>query len=231
MNRSERLVWIAAALLVLVACSVWWALRTPTNSNTPIGEQAEVAAPVPPKSVATNEEPDPDRPGPKEIQPVGAASPDELYSLFSADANGRLVLSETTRLNIEKLHALNTPEDYVAKLKQLSNVLPAAAHAELLRLAGSYVEYIDSVHVTFPPDAEVETVGQAEAELKGLHELRLKHFGPNVTEAFYGQEERMNRRMIELMALEADPTIPLAEKAHRAQQLLSAEQNATETGR
>jgi lipase chaperone LimK len=159
-----------------------------------------------------------------EQMPKDAVDP-ELKSMFGADASGKLVLNESTRLNLEKLHALNTPEEFIDKLKRLSAVLPATAHAELLRLAASYVQYVDAVHATFPPEATVETVGQAEAELNGIHQLRIEHFGPEATEALYGAEMRMNRRLIELMALEADPSLSLAEKAHRAQMLMQSSQD------
>ena len=33
---------------------------------------------------------------------------EEIYTMFQADAQGNLILSETTRINIEKLSALNT---------------------------------------------------------------------------------------------------------------------------
>jgi len=53
---------------------------------------------------------------------------EEIYTMFQADAQGNLLLNETTRINIEKLFALNTPEELAEIIQKLSTVLPETAH-------------------------------------------------------------------------------------------------------
>jgi hypothetical protein len=146
---------------------------------------------------------------------------EELRTMFQVvDKRDDLVLDETARLNIEKLTALNTPEQLDEKFKKLSTVLPATAYQQLVELTETYNGYISSVKVNFPPEVEVNTVGEALDDLQRLHDLRVKYFGTNTAEAFYGKEERISQKLLELMSQEADPDMSLSEKAHKAQILL-----------
>jgi len=52
-----------------------------------------------------------------------------------------------------------------------------------------------------------------------LHSLRESHFGPEIATAFYGNEEKLSRELIELMRLEKDKSLTMSEKADRAQAL------------
>jgi len=147
---------------------------------------------------------------------------DDIYRMFSVDEHGYLALDKSTRLNIEKLTALNTPEELEEKLQRLATVLPPTAHRDLVYLIQSYNEYIIAAKETYPPGVEVETVEEAVAELDGLHDLREKHFGAEVAEAFFGEEERLSRQLLKLMALEAHEDMTMEEKAYWAQQLLQS---------
>jgi len=147
---------------------------------------------------------------------------DEIYTMFDVDKRGNLVLNASTRLNIEKLTALNTPEELREKLRKFSVVLPREAHRQLVYLIESFKGYIAAVKETHPPDAEIETLEEALDELAGIHALRVKYFGAKVAEAFFGEEDKMNRQLLGLMSVEADENMTLEEKAHKAQQLIES---------
>jgi len=143
-------------------------------------------------------------------------SSDELHSLFSADQRGDLVINETTRLSIEKLYALHTPEEREAKVNELSGVLPSEAHRQLVHFLDYFDKYVREAKIIYPPEAQTDSVDAALDQLDGLHDLRVSYFGADVAEAFFGREERVGRRMLDLMRLEKDDTLSLEEKAYRA---------------
>jgi len=65
-------------------------------------------------------------------------------------------------------------------------------------------------------------VEEAIAQIKGLHDLRVMHFGADVAKAFFAEEEKLTQQLLHLMSLEKDKNLSMAEKAHRAQQLLQS---------
>ncbi len=147
----------------------------------------------------------------------------ELAQMFQVDQRGNLVLNQLTRLNVEKLHAINTPQELNAKLQRLSQILPKTAYRQLVRLVDDYDKYIREVQHTQSGSKELTTVEEAVEELERLHALRVKYFGRNVAESLYGEEERMTRHIFELMALEADENMTLQEKADKALMLIQSD--------
>ncbi len=145
---------------------------------------------------------------------------EEIYTMFQADPQGNLVLGETTRLNIEKLYALNTPEELADKMQKLSKVLPETAHRQVGNLVDYFEKYTRNVKEIYPPDTEPTTMEDVLDRFKGMHDLRLMHFGADVTSAFYAEEEKQALQLLYLMAIEKDQSLSLDAKAQRAQQLL-----------
>ncbi len=141
---------------------------------------------------------------------------EELQKMFQTDEWGNLTLNEETRLNIEKIYALYTPEEREAKLRDLSTTLPPEAHRELVRFLNYFEDYVREAKILYPPDAGTISVDQAIDQLNGLHSLRVSYFGTDVAEAFYDREERIGRHMLELMRLEKDENLSPEEKAYRA---------------
>jgi len=147
---------------------------------------------------------------------------EEIYNMFQADGRRNLVLNEVTRINIEKLYALNTPEELAEKMQKLSTVLPATAHRQVGNLVDYFDKYVRDVKQIYPPDVETETVEDSLAQLKGTHDLRLMHFGADVASAFFADEEKLSLQLLYLMSLEKDKNLSIADKAHKAQQLLQS---------
>ncbi len=145
---------------------------------------------------------------------------EEIYTMFQADAQGNLLLNETTRINIEKLFALNTPEELAEKMQKLSTVLPETAHRQVGNLIDYFDKYTRNIKNIYPPDVEPATLEDVFTQFKGIHDLRLIHFGADVASAFYAEEEKQTLQLQYLMAIEKDKSLSLDEKAQRAQQLL-----------
>lgn len=145
---------------------------------------------------------------------------EEIYTMFQADAQGNLLLNETTRINIEKLSALNSPEELTEKMQKLSTVLPETAQRQVGNLVDYFDKYTRNIKDIYPPDIEPATLEDVLAQFKGMHDLRLMYFGADVASAFYAVEEKQTLQLLYLMAIEKDQGLSLDEKAQRAQQLL-----------
>jgi hypothetical protein len=125
---------------------------------------------------------------------------DNIYKMFQFDERDNLVLNESMRLNIEKLYALNTPEELDSKLQKLSTVLPPTAHRQLVRLIDYFDKYIMASKQIYPPDVAPANLENAFDQLEGLHSLRVMHFGSDVATVFFAAEEKLNRQLLEVVA-------------------------------
>ncbi len=142
-------------------------------------------------------------------------------SHFHADSAGKLVTNATTRGEMERLFALNTPQEARAQLHQIEKGLPPAAARELNDLYTRYAQYSTALHQAFPPGVAPANETEALKQLDGLHALRVEHFGAETANALYGAEEQTARQLIELMRAQNDPKLSLEQKAQLAQDAMS----------
>lgn len=138
---------------------------------------------------------------------------------FRVNDSERLVLDESTRLNMEALFARTERDRLAAAKQQAIEPLPAGAGEQAAELLEQYDNYQQAQRQAYPPGIAPATEEAALAELDGLHALRVAHFGPLVARALYGEEEAVSRQLVELMRLEKDQSLTMEEKAARAQQL------------
>jgi hypothetical protein len=143
---------------------------------------------------------------------------EETSEIFRTDTNGKLVLDEQTRLKLEAFFARTEPKDVGVAALELVQQLPAPAAAQALDVVDRYRNYQAAQDANYR-DEGPSTAEDAIVELESLHTLRVEHFGPEVAKAFYGDEERISRELIELMRLEKDQSLTMEEKADRAQRL------------
>jgi hypothetical protein len=234
--RQRCYIWLGIATVALVGAALIFVLAQHRNV-----QQAahEIAARNEPAPVAVSSE------SPASQAPAGqepAETPNQLQETvvirdppvaqsndktFRVNASGRLVLDETTRLNMEALFARTERNHLVEAKQQAIEPLPAAASAQAAELLEHYDNYLQAQKQAYPPGVAPATEEAALAELEGLHALRVAHFGPVVARALYGEEEAVSRNLVELMRLEKDQSLTVEEKAERAQQLLYP----TQTGR
>jgi hypothetical protein len=141
--------------------------------------------------------------------------------MFKADASGKLVVAERTRINIEKLYALNTPEELHPKLELVAQSLPPEAYRQVVDLLDRYKNFTLAARQTYPPGTAPVTVEDAITQHEGLKALRAAHFGPEAAEAMYGREERLGRQLLDFMNLEKHEGLTMDEKAIKAQEMLA----------
>lgn len=153
-------------------------------------------------------------------QPRADETSEDPAKMFAADAAGNLILSERTRLNVEKLSALYSAEERAQRLAIVEQVLPATAYRQLVELTESYRNLTLAARQQLPPGVAPASVEDAITQHELLHSLRVAHLGAAATDALFGEEERINRRLLDFMSLEQHEGMTLHEKAEKAQQLL-----------
>ncbi len=227
MRMNRLTVWGGGAVALALAAMLLWPQREPADitavdmlahdqraSTSPAGgvdsSPATVAAPA--AELAAERMPD-------------AITPDDDNSedpakMFRADAAGNLLLGERTRLNIEKISVLYTPEEQQERLAVIERTLPASAYRQLTDLLERYDNLMRDLKQALPPGREASTVEEAITQHESLHALRVAHFGADVAEALYGQEERIGRQLLDFMALERHEGLTMEERAMRAQEML-----------
>jgi hypothetical protein len=217
-NMKKRIVWVVLGLLVVGVATGYFLFRADVTAQHEIKETlARILSGTEPLEMPSSGLSTSDG-TPESVAEIE----DEIYTMFDVDKRGNLVLNAGTRINIEKLTALNTPEELKEKLRKFSVVLPPEAYRQLVYLIEDFKGYIAAVKGAYPPDAEIETVEEALDEMEGIHALRVKYFGAKVAEAFFAEEDKLNRQLLQLMALEADENMTMEEKAHKAQQLIES---------
>lgn len=212
---------VAAGLLV------WWAHERPAGDQPLRPDAAQIG----PTQTAAGELPAssfnwamPAGTSSTVSAPLGAPrSPLEgtAPSHFHADSSGKLVSNSSTRNELERLVALNTPQEARAQLQQLAKALPPAAARELNDLYAHYTQYSTALVQAFPPGVAPANEAEALKQLDGLHALRVEHFGAEMADALYGAEEKTARQLIELMRAQNDPKLTLEQKAQLAQEAMS----------
>ncbi len=220
---KKRILWVMLILVVVCGAAGYYLANGPVPGQQGRQSPAQMLAAtqlpgmtipeVPPASQTTE-------------SPTTAAAgenrnegKDDVSKMFQVDERGALVLNEKTRLNIESLTALNTPEELAAKLRKLSAVLPPQAYKQLAHLIDQFERYTTASKDIYPPDVAPSTIDQAVTELQGLHSLRVTYFGHDVASAFFSEEEKQGRQLLELMRKENE-NMTMDERAHRAQMQL-----------
>lgn len=230
--KKSTIVISGTAAITLIAV-VLWAQREPTETaplevdiHRRVQQQqpptAREAATESPSSTAVAQLPDARK---IESTSDAAALDEDEFSedpakMFRADETGNLVLKEQTRINIEKLSALYTPEERQQRLATIEQTLPPGAYRQLTDLLERYENFTRASRQALPPGREVSTVEEAIAQHDTLHALRVAHFGAEAAEAFYGKEEQIGRQLLDFMSLEQHEGLTMEEKAVKAQEML-----------
>jgi PAS domain-containing protein len=218
MNKRKALLIASLAALAVGGGLLFFRLEAPNPAPTESGAVASARAPQPGTQ--------PPQPAPVEAgaaQNDGASEYDpELDDgqvAFRADANGRIVMNEKTRLDLERLHALYTPPERERKMTEIAATLPPEAARQLYELMEQYQNYLAAMYQVYPPDREMTSVEQGVSQIDGMHGLRVQYFGEQAAAAMFGSEEKLQRELYRLMENEKDQSLTLEEKAERAQRI------------
>lgn len=158
------------------------------------------------------------RPGSAVVTPAAVNPLDTVAPpLCRATSRGDLLVNQQTRVDLERVYALNTQDEALAKLETCTSHLPLKAQRDVKNLYQQYVQYSKALQQTYPPGLNVGTVDEATQQLNGIHELRQQYFGAEGAEAMFGEEEKTTREMLVLMRQQSNAKLSLEERAERAQ--------------
>lgn len=228
LSRTGKL-GIAAATIAAVSLAIF-AYQTPELSPAVVVRPPQVKAPAVDGAQAptlaapvaaniaqpSSEQSVPSGVSSKEIM-AGQEASDRIA--FKLDAGGHIVTDEQARLNIEKLFALNTPEQRTAKQRELEDSLSPGAAREFADLMERYDNYQSASRQALPPGREMTTAEEGINEIEAQHTLRVQYFGADVAAGFFGSEEKVQRELLRLISLEKDQSMSMEEKALKAQAL------------
>ena len=217
--------WVSGALAVGAAVGlVIWLTPSSTDrlvaATTSTGAPTVVANEVREQAPLTLDSPFGSGPG---ASSAAGASPLSTMSppRFAADSRGKLVLNSDTHANLEKLLLQEDPQARQATMDQVAKSLPPQAAAELKVLADQFQQYSKALTQSISPENAPENEQEGLKLIDSLHTLRVSYLGAEATQAMFGEEEAATRQIIALMAADKDPTLTQAEKAERAQEVLS----------
>jgi hypothetical protein len=211
--------WITIAAIAIVGAAVVFVTRSPrdvdvpVSPNTPTGVSPSRSAQAPPSTSPMTPTADATSQAPER-----ELLPEEPKETFRVGADGKLILDDQTRLKVEAFFARTDPKDLDTAAQKLVQDLPPAAAAEALDVVDRYRNYVAAQDQNYSDEAPASPE-DAIVQLESLHALRVEQFGPKLAKAFYGDEERLSRELIELMRLEKDQSLTMEEKADRAQRL------------
>jgi len=224
---NKPVVFGAAAVAIIAAIGVWLLQGDAPPSQEQIST-GQVSAPAAATQPSNEMSPAAAAQSQEQISlaPLAKVEEEDEYSedpvkMFSADASGNLVLKERTRINVEKMLWIYSPEEQKQRLAVIEQGLPPSAYRQLVDLMERYQTMTTAVKQTYPPNVAPSTVEEAIAQHEGLSALRKSHLGASAMEAMFGQEEKINRQLLDFMNLEKHEGLTMEEKTQKAQELLS----------
>jgi len=123
-------------------------------------------------------------------QPFAVVQPEEIG--LQIDAGGQLVKNAQTRDELERILA-GDPDGLEIRRQEILDRLPPAAAREALDLLDRFSNYRQALQQALPDTSLVLTEQDALVMLDTAHALRVTYFGPEVTEALFGEEEAIGR--------------------------------------
>lgn len=139
--------------------------------------------------------------------------------VFRVDAAGHLITDARLRGDLEQVFALHQGPQILSKLDELSAHLPVSAQRELRDMYRRYTQYEAAVtqQMQARQTDEEPTVETADQELQLLRELRRAHFGEDLANSMFGEEEQQSLEMSDFIRHHTDPNLPLMQRVEQAQ--------------
>ncbi len=193
--------WPLALALAFVALVAWW-LHQPGAS--PGGEGGATPAPVGGSSVAPWNRVSgmPDGPASAEglLGASGGPGASPLANVappvFRLTPQGRLLVDEQTRVDIERLAALHGRDDALVRLDEATRPLGESARREARVLYEQLVRYEQALATALASEPERPSIEDARRQLQLMQALRTQHFGEQAG-ALFGAEEALQQRLLD----------------------------------
>jgi hypothetical protein len=164
------------------------------------------------------------------VRPMGK-QPSALDSMVPPSfqvANGKLVFNPHARTEIERVTAVYSREEAMAKLGEVLKDMPPQAQREVRDLYEQYTQYNQALNQAIPLEQkEISTLEQAQSQFEAMKKLRAQFFGANA-EAMFKEDEALTQRILDFSAdyMRAHPNATLQEATGYGQEkVLSAPQD------
>lgn len=190
--------WPIALALAFVAFVGWW-LHQPGESSGGGEGGAVTAVPGLPWSELL-EAPDAatvaggsnSGPGGAGVSPLANVAP----PVFRLTPQGRLLVDEQARLDIERVAALHGREEALARLDEATRPLGEAARREARELYEQLVQYEQALTTALASEPGQPSIADARRQLQLMQSLRAQHFGERAANLF-GAEEALQQRLLD----------------------------------
>jgi Proteobacterial lipase chaperone protein len=143
-------------------------------------------------------------------------------------AHGRLVVNPHARTEIERVTAVYSRDEAMAKLGEVLKDMPPQAQREVRDLYEQYTQYNQALNQAIPLEQkEISTLEQAQSQFEAMKKLRAQFFGANA-EAMFKDDELLTQRILDFSAeyMKTHPNASLQEATGYGQEkVLSAPQD------
>jgi Proteobacterial lipase chaperone protein len=209
--------WIAGSAgagVLLVALLSWNRSEAPAGADTAAAVPAQASAAAfphvtPPQQQDANMGLLPLRPMGKQASALEGMVPPS----FKAGSNGRLTIDPHARSEMERVTAVYSREEAMAKLAEVIKDLPAQAQREVRDLYEQYTQYNQALSQAIPLEQkEISTLEQAREQFESIKKLRAQFFGANA-EAMFKDDEVLTQKILDHSAeyLKSHPSASLQE--------------------
>jgi hypothetical protein len=144
-----------------------------------------------------------------------AATLDVTQRFKSQD--GQLVIDAGTLRTLEQVLVFRDTQTLAQKARSVATALPPALQAQAAELAERYGRYDQARRMAVSPDQAPTSVAQMQAQFDTLQALQREHFGPQVAQQLFGDDDAVTARLLQYMAEDTDASASLEDKAARAQ--------------
>lgn len=190
--------WPIALALAFVAFVGWWLHQPEVPSGGGEGG-AVIARPGLPWSellegpdAATASGGAASGPGGAEGSPLANVAP----PVFRLTPQGRLLVDEQARIDIERVAALHGRDEALARLDEATRPLGEAARREARALYEQLVQYEQALTTALASEPEHPSIVDARRQLQLMQALRAQHFGERAGDLF-GAEEALQQRLLD----------------------------------
>lgn len=131
-------------------------------------------------------------PGKPGISPLANVAPPVLR----LTPQGRLLIDEQARADIERVAALHGRDEALARLDEATQPLGETARREARLLYEQLVRYEQALATALASEPERPSIADARRQLQLMQTLRAQHFGEQAG-ALFGAEEALQQRLLD----------------------------------
>lgn len=190
--------WPIALALAFVAFVGWWLHQPGVSSGGGEGGLVAARPGLPWSELLGTPESAPAAGGAASGPAASGGSPlaNVAPPVFRLTPQGRLLVDEQARADIERVAALHGRDEALARLDEATRPLGEAARREARVLYEQMVQYEQALTTALASEPEHPGIADARRQLQLMQALRAQHFGERAGDLF-GAEEALQQRLLD----------------------------------